>query len=84
MKAFFLLIFLPAGDLFDSYAKCIDALKTREKGFHDYAARMGKTLSTKWDKIDDTPRKVDGEVVSVHAAKFKNGKSPDYCTYLRT
>lgn len=78
----FLLILLLAGDLFDSYTKCIDTLKTREKGFHDYAVRMGKDLTTKWNKIDDTPRRVDGEVMSVHAANFKNGEIVSYCSYF--
>jgi hypothetical protein len=64
------LIHPPAGSLYRSYIKCLDMLKTREKKFIEYSARFNAEQIKGWDGIDETPRKVGKQVISVHQAKF--------------
>jgi hypothetical protein len=67
--------YLVAPFLYRSYIKCLDTLKTREKKFMEFSARFNPDIIKRWDAVDDTPKTVGNEVISVHRPKFKNSTS---------
>ncbi len=70
-----LLISITADALYTSYVQCLDTLKTREKIFQQFDQCVSSESREAWSAMDETPRMEGKEVVSVHVAKFKDGKS---------
>jgi len=62
-----------AAVLYNSYMKCLDTLKSRERNFQEFDKCIDPEHVEKWRAMDAEPRMENKKVVSVHVAKFKNG-----------
>jgi hypothetical protein len=62
---------LLGASLYRSFIKCLDTLKTREKSFVEYSARFKADVLAKWEAMDDMPRTVNKNVISVHRPNLK-------------
>ncbi|PPQ75117.1 hypothetical protein CVT26_008295 [Gymnopilus dilepis] len=59
--------------LYRSFIRCLDSLRTREKQFLDFTARLEPALVKKWEVMDDRPKMINAEVQSVHKPTFEKG-----------
>jgi len=56
------------------YGTCLKTLKKREDAFNALTGCHPTDRITLWETMDDQPKLVDGNVISVYEARFVNGK----------